>query len=179
LKNKGLAWSYATESSTISSGDAIYTSAGIAVYHVNAPKLKHDAELLYRELVIHAGAYLPIKNTTLAVVPNFVMMLQGPSTEVNVGALIRHSIREESKYTGFLKETAVYFGVYSRLGDAVIPTVMFEMTRYALGISYDIVSSDLQEAAGGKGGIEVSFTFINPNPFKYGKGTRYQRRSLF
>ncbi len=174
----GLSWSYARESSTLSSSDDFYASAGIAVYHVNAPKLKYDEQVLYRELLIHAGTYLGIKNTSLSFVPNIILMRQGPSTEVNVGALLRYSIREESKYTGVLKETAVYVGAYARLGDALIPTVVFEITSYSLGISYDIVNSDLQKAAGGKGGIEISFSFINPNPFKYGKGTRYRRRSL-
>jgi type IX secretion system PorP/SprF family membrane protein len=174
----GLSWSYAKERSTMSAGDEFYTSAGVAIYHANAPKLKYDAKPLDREVVIHCGAYVGIKNTPLALVPNVILMRQGPSTEVNVGGLVRYSIREESKYTGFLKETAFYFGAYSRLGDALIPTVVFELTSYSLGISYDIVNSDLQEAAGGKGGIEISFSFINPNPFKYGKGTRYRRRSL-
>jgi len=174
----GISWSYAKESSTMSAGDDFYACAGIAIFHANAPKLKYDVEPLYRELIIHGGTYLGIKNTPLALVPNVILMRQGPSTEVNVGALVRYSIREESKYTGFLKETAFYFGVYSRLGDALIPTVIFELTSYSLGISYDIVNSDLQEAAGGKGGIEISFSFISPNPFKYGKGTRYRRRSL-
>ena len=119
-----------------------------------------------------------IKNTPFAFVPNFLMLRQGPSTEVNLGALIRYSIREESKYTGILKETAIYFGAYSRLGDAIIPTILMEVSSFSVGISYDIINSDLKEAAGGKGGIEISLSFINPNPYKYGQGSRYLRRSL-
>ena len=174
----GLAWSFAKESSTLSSDDDFHASAGIAVYHVNAPKLQFDEQVLYRELVIHGGTYMGIKNTPLAFVPNFVMLRQGPSTEVNLGALIRYSIREESKYTGILKETAIYFGAYSRLGDAIIPTILMEVSSFSVGISYDIINSDLKEAAGGKGGIEISLSFINPNPYKYGQGSRYLRRSL-
>jgi len=175
----GLSWSYGKESSTMSSNNHFAVSAGIAVYHVNAPKLEFDTQDLYREFVIHSGMYIGLKNTPLSVLPNFIMMIQGPSTVVNLGGLIRYSIREESKYTGLLKETAILFGMYSRLGDAIIPTLMLEVTNYALVFSYDLNTSGLKEATNGNGGLEVSFRFINPNPFKYGKGTRYKKRSLF
>ena len=116
--------------------------------------------------------------TSFSILPNLILLKQGPSTEINVGALIRYSIREESKYTGFLKETALFFGVFSRTGDALIPTVMFEVANYSVGFSYDINTSDLKDATGGNGGVEISLRFINPNPFKYGKGSRFQHRSL-
>jgi len=175
----GLTWRYGKTGTNMSSNDHLSANAGIAVYHINAPKQEFDIENLHREFVIHGGAYIGIKNTSLSILPYVLMLSQGPLGEVNVGGLIRYSIREESKYTGFLKETAVFLGSYVRIGDAVIPTVMFEMANYAIGLSYDINTSSLSEASNGNGGLEISLRFINPNPFKYGKGTKYQHRSLF
>jgi len=175
----GLAWRYGKAGTNMSSNDHFSANAGIAVYHINTPKQDFDIEKLHREFVVHAGAYIGIKNTSLSILPYILLLRQGPLSETNIGGLIRYSIREESKYTGFLKETAVFVGSYVRIGDAVIPTIMFEMANYAIGLSYDINTSGLSEASNGNGGLEISFRFINPNPFKYGKGTGYQHRSLF
>ena len=175
----GLSWRYGKGGTNISSNDHFSANLGIAVYHINAPKQKFDIENLHREFVIHGGAYIGIKNTSLSVLPYVLMLSQGPLSEVNVGGLLRYSIREESKYTGFLKETAVFIGSYVRIGDAIIPTVMFEMANYAIGLSYDINISSLSEASSGNGGLEVSLRFINPNPFSHGKGGKEQKRSLF
>ena len=87
--------------------------------------------------------------------------------------MVRHTIKEESKYTGLLKETAILLGVYYRVGDAIIPSFMFEMANYAVGISYDINISSLTEASEGAGGFEISFRYITPNPFKRGLGSKY------
>ena len=100
---------------------------------------------------------------------------QGPLKEINAGALIRYAIRRESKYTGFLKAVSIYGGIYYRTGDAIIPTFLFEVANYALGLSYDMNVSPLTEASNGKGALEISFRFINPDPFKH-KG--YNHRPL-
>jgi len=177
--NAGIAWSYGKAQTNASSNDHLSANAGFAVYHINAPKQAFDLEKLHREFVIHGGSYIGIKNTDFSILPSILYLIQGPLQEFNAGLLARYSIREESRYTGLLKETAIFFGCFYRAGDAVIPTFMFEFANYALGISYDINISGLKDATSGQGGLEISLRFINPNPFKYGKGSRYQHRSLF
>ena len=73
----------------------------------------------------------------MALVPSALILLQGPTREINVGTMLRYTLKEGSKYTGLLKETAAYFGGYYRVGDAFIPSFMFEMANFTLGISYD------------------------------------------
>jgi len=42
-----------------------------------------------------------------------------------------------------------------------------------MGISYDVNVSSLKTASNGQGGIELSLRYMSPNPFRYGKGTKY------
>ena len=83
--------------------------------------------------------------------------------------MVRYRIKEGSKYTGFIKESAISFGGYYRAGDALIPAFMLEIANFAVGISYDINVSGLKVATGSKGGIEISLRYLNPNSFKRDK----------
>ena len=96
-----------------------------------------------------------------------------PLYEIISGGMFRHTIKEESKYTGLMKEIAVLIGAYYRVGDAVIPSFMFEISNFALGISYDINVSSLKEASNGAGAMEISFRYLTPNPFRSTQGSRY------
>ncbi len=172
----GLSWNYGVKKTNMSSNDQFKVNAGIALMHINKPKQSYygdENETLYSKLVVHGGSYIGIKRTSMALVPNLLILLQGPAREVNVGTMLRYTLKEESKYTGLLKETAVYFGGYYRVGDAFIPSFMFEMANFTLGLSYDVNISSLKTASNGQGGLELSFRYMSPNPFRSGKGTKY------
>lgn len=171
----GLAWSYSSRETNMTSNDYLGITAGVALYHLNKPAQLLDEEALHREIVAHAKATIGIKNTNLAFVPSLLFLRQGPLTEINVGGLARYTLREESRHTGFLKEVALYLGSYYRFGDALIPTVIFEMSSYSVGFSYDVNTSALKTATKGQGGFEISFRYINPNSIKSGK---YRSKSL-
>lgn len=165
----GLTWNFTTKPSNMTSNDRITANFGVAVFHLNQPKQKFyldDVESLYAKMVIHGRSYIGIKNTTLAIIPSFLMYKQKSQQEVLVGGLIRYALSEESKYTGFVKESAVFLGGHYRIGDAFIPSVYFEMASFSIGVSYDLTLSELATTTGASGGVEISLRFINPNPFK-------------
>ena len=168
----GISWSYDKSSTNISSNDQLEANAGIAIYHLNTPKQGLDIDKLHKELVAHAGLNIGLKGSSLALVPSLLYLQQGPLNEISAGGMVRYTIKEESKYTGLMKETAVFLGGYYRLGDAFIPSFMFEVANFAVGVSYDINVSSLTEASNGAGGLELSFRYITPNPFRYGKGEK-------
>ena len=81
--------------------------------------------------------------------------------------MLRFMPKEGSKYTGIYKESAISFGTHYRVGDAIIPSVLFEIGSYAIGIGYDVNISQLRAATSSRGGMEFSIRYINPNPFIY------------
>lgn len=171
----GVLWSYGTSKTSVASAIEFKARAGVAFFHVNKPKWKFyssGSEKLYSKMVVHGSTYIGLKNTNIALLPSGILFMQGPLKEINVGMMIRYMLKPQSKYTGFIKETAILFGGHYRSGDAFIPSVMFEIANYAIGISYDVNISSLKTVSNGKGGIEISLRFINPNPFQYGRGTK-------
>jgi type IX secretion system PorP/SprF family membrane protein len=169
----GLSWSHGTSSTNISSNNHLKANAGVALFHINTPKQGMNQDKLHREFIAHAGLNVGLKGTSLSLLPSLLYLQQGPLYEINAGAMLRHTIKEESKYTGIMKEIAVLVGGFYRVGDAFIPTFMFEIANFSLGVSYDVNVSPLSEATNSAGGFEISFRYLTPNPFKYGKGTKY------
>jgi hypothetical protein len=51
------------------------------------------------------------------------------------------------------------FGVHTRIGDSIIPSIFFETAGLSLGLSYDITTSALRKAAPFVGGPEISIRF--------------------
>mgnify|MGYP002528469793 CR=1 FL=1 len=93
--------------------------------------------------------------------------LQGPSKEILLGTIIRYRIQESSHFTGYFAEQAIAIGGHYRWKDAFIPSVWYEVSNFAIGISYDMNVSSLRTASNLRGGMEISLRFMNPNPFTY------------
>lgn len=166
----GLAWSYNANQSTLSSNNQLKINLGLAALNINTPNQNftdyNNNEQLYPKFVFHGTAHIGIKNTNMAVMPNAVFFKQGTSYQLNVGTLVRFTIRDESKYTGFIKETALSLGAQYRMKDALIPVILFEYAQYAIGVSYDVNTSSLRQGTQGRGGLEISLRYLNPNPFR-------------
>ncbi len=108
-----------------------------------------------------------IESTGYAFIPGFMWQKQGPSSELILGTYFRTKLKNESKYTGIFKESAVSLGMFYRYGDALIPKLSMEIFNFNLGLSYDVTTSALS----GAGGLEVSLQYIVPVELRYGKGT--------
>ena len=169
----GITWNFNSRPSNMTANDRVSANFGIAVFHLNQPKQQFyidEVEKLYSKIVIHGKTHIGIANTSLAIVPGFLVHKQKTQQEVLVGVMIRYALSEEARYTGFIKESAIFLGGHYRIGDAFIPSVYFEISSFAIGVSYDLTLSDLSTTAGATGGVEISLRFINPNPFQKKSG---------
>lgn len=176
----GAAWHYGTDESNIVANDMFRANAGIAYLHLNQPRLKfYDSkEQLHSRLVVHGSTFFGLKNSVGALLPSAILYIQGPQVESEYGVMFRYMLKEESRYTGIFKESALSLGGYFRTGDAVIPAALLEIGSFAFGITYDINVSKLKVATAARGGIEISLRYLSPNPFRAGKGTKSNVRFL-
>ncbi|MES2591879.1 MAG: PorP/SprF family type IX secretion system membrane protein [Bacteroidota bacterium] len=161
----GLSWNYIADPSTLSANDELKINIGIAAHNVSTPKQNFNAygsDNLYRKFVIHGTSIIGIRNSNLALMPNAAFYMQGPSQELNVGALVRWTIKDKSRYTNVHKGAAFALGAQYRWRDALCPVMLIEYSNYAIGISYDLNASGLAAATGGKGGVEFSLKFVTP-----------------
>ena len=154
-------------------GDQLDFTLGAALFHVTQPKYSFlgGNEKLYQRLVFHGTGTAGIPNTSIAVVPGFMIAQQGPNQEIFVGSLFRYMLREDSRYTGFVKGASISAGGYYRNKDAFIAMMLFEFSVYAVGVSYDINVSGLKTASSGRGGLEITLRFLNPAPFLYSQAS--------
>lgn len=139
---------------------------GGAMHHLNRPKISlvaDDNETLYTRTTGHIGGQFPL-NETFSLLPSALVMAQGPAFETDLGLNIRYSNND-------LNELALRAGAWARVGnkldkglqtDAVTVVGMLELSRWMLGLSYDITVSSLTQANNSRGAFEVSLTYFHP-----------------
>lgn len=166
----GLMYSYASDETSMASNDGVKFNVGAAAYHLNTPKLNFsaaDVEELFAKYVVHMRGQFGLFGSNTGLVVQGLFANQGPTREILAGLGLRFMLKEQSHYTGFMKESALTFGASYRVGDAIIPQVLFEISNFAVGIGYDVNVSGLNVASDGRGGIEMFLRYINPSPFRY------------
>lgn len=166
----GIAYTYSREERSMAANDQINANIGFGAFHLTRPNQNFTngtANRLYQKYVFHGNLVFGIPNTLLGIAPSWLVQLQGPSKEITAGTMFKYYIKDDSKYTGFLKRSSVGLGAYYRTGDAVITSLLIETGRFALGFSYDVNTSKLVNASSFKGGFEVTFRMVTPAAFLY------------
>ncbi|MFA5782550.1 MAG: PorP/SprF family type IX secretion system membrane protein [Bacteroidales bacterium] len=166
----GAAWNYVP--------DRYFQSMlGVALYHINQPRLHYyesSDERLNPKLVIHGYADIVKKHANLTYMPCFILFKQGPQYEFTLGSMFKYRLQEASLFTGYYEEENVFFGIWYRLNDAIIPCVRFEFRKFTFGLTYDVNVSKLTKISHARGGIEISLMYI-----KHGKSKRHLAKPSF
>lgn len=157
----GVNLNYVQSDRFLSAKNAAKFDVGISAYHFSLGRssfLTTDEKLSTRFCAYFNGDF-NIPNSINAIMPSFLYMRQGPSSEFVVGALFKFIIGDPSTYTANKKPRAVSVGGYYRYKDAIIPSLLFQYNKYAIGISYDINVSPLTPASKRNGGIELMLRY--------------------
>jgi type IX secretion system PorP/SprF family membrane protein len=172
----GVLYQYTKGEMYTMSNDMVVVHAGLALFHLNQPAYSFygSSEKLYAKTVGHADILFGVKNTNLSLMPGFIYMRQGPSSEIYSGCFFRYKLQEESKFTGFVKGSALVVGTHIRVGDAFIPSVQLEIAQYTIGVSYDVNISGLKKVTSGKGGFEIALRYGNLSQFLYKSAASFQ-----
>ena len=138
---------------------------GAAYGHLNRANVSfddQDFEPIYSKFTIHGGGEFLVADR-LGLVPGAVVLMQGPSFEVNAGSSLKFLL-------GGSKRTNQSFqvGAYLRLSnhfessitsDAVILHTRFDYNDFSLGFSYDINVSSLRPASNSNGSFEFALVY--------------------
>ena len=164
----GLAWAFGKDQMYISANNGIHSTVGISAFHFGLPKYSfynQTDEKLTTKFIAHGNIEFGLKNTSMIIAPELFYIRQGAQQEILVGSMFKRILQEASKYTGIKKSSLISLGVDYRVGDAIVTTIMYEYSNYAIGISYDSNISSLKTTSYSRGGLEVSLHFVAPNPF--------------
>lgn len=164
----GIAWNLGKDQMYISANNGVHATLGISVFHFGLPQYSYynqTSEKLNTKFIGHGNIEFGIQNTSLLIAPELFFVKQGTQQEIIVGSVFKYVLQEGSKYTGNKKSSAVSLGAVYRIGDAFVPSLMYEYSNYAIGISYDVNLSKLRTVSTLRGGFEISLRFVTPNPF--------------
>lgn len=129
---------------------------GVSMYHLNRPKESFLGGNYYLQprLTLHGGGYAPIDEAK-TIHASIMHQRQAGATETILGGAVSININGEEE-----KPTAIYGGMWYRIGDAIIPYVGLEIQNFRFGFTYDVNSSSLRTASNSKGGTEMSLIYI-------------------
>ena len=155
----GLCWTWKSSESYMTANNQRMFRLGGGVWHLAAPNIGFDGnDAVARRYSFHGDALIGISNTPLALLPAVLFQYQ-QTGELVVGSLIRYTVKEASRYTGFVSSSSVAVGAYWRNRDAVAIAAQLQWSNYSLGLSYDANISSLSNSTNGRGGFEVTFRY--------------------
>ena len=131
---------------------------GAALHHLNRPKnsFYQDAgSELDPKYVFSAGVKINIDDQSYLTIQADHSM-QGTAKETIGGALYSYKLGEltdDPKYV-------VSLGAFLRWKDSFIPVVKLDMLPLSVALSYDVNVSPLETVSQGRGGVELSISFI-------------------
>jgi type IX secretion system PorP/SprF family membrane protein len=160
----GVNYQFNTSAGTIEGKDITRFDIGAAFFHPTQPTQKHyssSTEKLYGRIIVNASLRYDFPGTLMGIVPSAIYMSQGPASEINIGLLCRYKINQGTKVTGFYSESAILFGMHYRFKDAVSPQILFELSDFGFGFSYDINISSYGDNNKKTGAFEVSLKYAN------------------
>jgi len=101
----------------------------------------------------HGGARVRASEL-LDIVPNALVMTQGNTNEVSLGAYAQLNVNPSSN---------ILFGGNYRVKDAAIAFVGLQLKNMVFGLSYDVNTSTFNRASNSNGGLELSISLIGRN----------------
>jgi type IX secretion system PorP/SprF family membrane protein len=131
---------------------------GVAYHHFNRPKnsfYKNPDIELDPKIVFSAGVKFTLNETSYFTI-HADYTTQGIYSELIGGAMYSYKIGddiENPKYT-------LHFGGFIRAKDAIIPVIKLDYHPFSFAFSYDANVSQLRTASQGRGGMELSISYI-------------------
>lgn len=131
---------------------------GAAMHHVNRPKnsfYKTPGIELDPKYVFSAGMKMIVNEFTYFTLQGDHTR-QGPAQETIAGALYSYKLGEDPENSNHI----LSLGTFLRWKDALIPVIKLEMNALSVSLSYDVNVSQLKTVSNGRGGVELSISYI-------------------
>ncbi len=133
---------------------------GFSVNHINRPKdsyFTNDKERLRARKVFFTEVQIPL-TSKLILQPKLLLMWTAKANDLLVGSNL--SRMTNNKIISMYYVGAHYRHGVSRIFDAIIPTIGFQLKKYLIGISYDVNLSSLSAGTNSrKGTFEFSLIY--------------------
>jgi len=133
-------------------------NADFSVFHLPRPNDSFYGETnrLGLRPVANAGFSYKISDA-LTISPSLFYQEEKKAHEFLSGAMLQYNLKGSDD--PYVTTGTIYAGLYGRFGDALIPVIGYEVRSWRVLMNYDVNTSELQPASGGKGAFEVSLIY--------------------
>ena len=135
--------------------------AGFSVFHLTQPNESffNNDNKIPRRYVMHGGAKINI-TSIIQITPQMLYMSQLNAREITMGLVGNYYFKSQDIWAfGGATYRTFHLKEFST-GDAIIALVGIKYGRYVYRFSYDINTSSLSNISRGKGGFELSITYL-------------------
>lgn len=131
----------------------VYVNAGYSIQHVNRPvesfiEASSDTTRIAMRHNAFLNAILKL-NDNIIINPNAYFTTQAKASEFVLGFNAAYNLSGDG-------EKQLIGGLYYRLGDAIVPTIGFELKNVRFTFSYDVTTSSLHNFNGYRGASEFN-----------------------
>lgn len=160
----GVNYELALSKQTIARNETSSLKIGVAVHHLNRPQQYFNnltEDRVKMRFTGNVAARIDFEGSKFSLLPSVVYLRQAKAQEIIVGTHLRYRLKNGTKITGNITETALQFGLYYRINDAIVPQINLDMGKYAVGFSYDLNISKYKSVSKSQGGaMEFYLKFI-------------------
>ncbi len=131
---------------------------GAAYHHINKPKsaFYSNAKIILKPKYVFSGAMkFGVTETSYLNIQTDVSR-QGSFQEIVGGMMYGVKIGPDWERPDYV----LHAGAFLRFNDAIIPTIKLDYSPFSVGLSYDVNISQLKTSSYGRGGFELSLTYI-------------------
>ncbi len=129
--------------------------AGLAYHHFNKPINSFYSSLQHMPKWVASAGLRTAMGELSYITLNADVSIQGPFKEWIGGAMFSRKIGDEVE-----PDYIIHGGAYLRWNDAIIPVVKLDYNPFAIAFSYDMNISQLRTASQGRGGFELSLSYM-------------------
>jgi type IX secretion system PorP/SprF family membrane protein len=147
-----------TFNSNIGESDENNYYLGFALHHFTNPKVgfyEASKQVLPKKWVASAGIKYHFGEDSYITLQSD-QTVQGSFKETIAGILYSMNLVNGIKETQY----TIHAGAYFRWKDAFIPVVKLDYNPFSVSVSYDVNISQLKPASNGRGGFEVSISYL-------------------
>ncbi len=130
---------------------------GVAYHHFNRPQnsfYRNATSALNPKIVVSGGMKFNIdENTYFTLQADYSN--QGSFNEIIGGALYSYKVGEAEN-----PQYVIHGGAFLRWKDAFVPVIKIDYNPFSVALSYDVNVSQLKTVSQGRGGIELSISYI-------------------
>ncbi len=146
---------------------------GVGVFHFLKPRVaffERQEVALNKKIAANLGTYIPLNgDDDLVLYGDFFK--QAKVKTFQAGMMYSHDLFVDDNENVYKGITA---GILYRLDDAIIPVIEMHLSKFTVGLSYDVNVSKLSMASQYRGGLEVTLSY--KDLFNYNKGQERQRK---